>query len=283
MKAFSIASGITVFSLLLPLGSSAAQNDELLSLINDYRADPPACEGRQRDPVTPLAPEPALVDLNMDGGRQLNEALRSADFKAARVELLQLSGPTDASAAMRFAAQRNCRALLNPNYTVAGVSRDGSDWQIVLARPQLDPSLGDWQEAGQQVLKLTNDARAEGRRCGNQRFEAASALAWNEMLGATALAHSKDMAERSTLSHAGGDGSTVGARAKQQGYAWQSIGENVATGQGSPQQVVNGWLSSPGHCANLMNPAFSEMGAAYATNPESDTTIYWTQVFAAPR
>ena len=45
--------------------------------------------------------------------------------------------------------------------------------------------------------------------------------------------------------------------------------------------MVEGWLASPSHCYNLMNPDFHEMGAAYASNPQSQATIYWTQVFGA--
>jgi hypothetical protein len=47
-------------------------------------------------------------------------------------------------------------------------------------------------------------------------------------------------------------------------------------------EVVNTWLASPGHCANLMNPRYSDMGVAYAVNPDSEKVIYWAQVFAAP-
>jgi len=48
------------------------------------------------------------------------------------------------------------------------------------------------------------------------------------------------------------------------------------------KQAVSGGLASPSYCANIMNPHFTEMGAAYAGNPESDAAIYWTQVFATP-
>ena len=47
-------------------------------------------------------------------------------------------------------------------------------------------------------------------------------------------------------------------------------------------KVVAGWLASPGHCANLMTPAFSELGAGYAVDPKSDAGIYWTALFGAP-
>jgi uncharacterized protein YkwD len=184
---------------------------------------------------------------------------------------------------MQFAAQFNCRLLLNPRYSVAGVSWEGREWQIVLAQPLIGPALGDWQEAGRQVLKLVNRARGKGRTCGNAYHEAAPPLHWSAKLGAAALAHSRDMAEHNNFGHKGSNGGTVATRASAEGYPWRSIGENVATGRAKPEQVMKGWLSSPGHCANIMSASFTEMGAAYALNPESDTMIYWTQVFGRPR
>lgn len=209
--------------------------------------------------------------------------MRAVRFLAAHAEAITLSGPSDARAAMQFAVQLNCRLLLSPRYSVAGVSREGREWQIVLAQPLISPDLGDWQEAGHQVLKLVNIARGKGRTCGNAYHGAALPLHWNAKLAAAALAHSRDMAEGNYFGHKGSNGGTVATRASAEGYQWRSIGENVATGRARPEQVMKGWLSSPGHCANIMSASFTEMGAAYAVNPKSDTIIYWTQVFGRPR
>lgn len=83
--------------------------------------------------------------------------------------------------------------------------------------------------------------------------------------------------------HEARDGSVAGDRALLAGYRWRRIGENIAAGQENPEQVVAGWLGSPGHCANIMDPGFADMGAAYAINPASRRgSIFWTQVFARP-
>lgn len=92
------------------------------------------------------------------------------------------------------------------------------------------------------------------------------------------------MAEHRHFSHKGKDGHRVAERALQAGYRWRRIGENIAAGQDTPEEVVAGWLSSPGHRANIMNSGVTEMGAAYAINRARATgRVYWTQVFAAPR
>jgi uncharacterized protein YkwD len=61
------------------------------------------------------------------------------------------------------------------------------------------------------------------------------------------------------------------------------MGENLAGGQLQPEDAVAGWIKSPEHCANLMNPAFTEMGSAYAVDPGSEMGVYWAQAFGRPR
>lgn len=269
---------------LLPAVPAIAQDsDALVVLINDFRASPQQCAGQKIGPVGPLALDPALAGLQIDAGTRLQDALKDAGYQARRAEAIGVSGPSDAESAMAAIGQRYCRALLGAQYASIGVSRDGNKWSIVLAQPLISPDLGDWRDAGKDILKLSNEARARARSCGNRRFPAAPPLAWNDTLGEAALAHSRDMAKRNYFRHEGQDGGSAGDRAKREGYDWRSVGENIATGQGKPKEVVSGWLSSPGHCANIMNGDFTEMGAAYAVNPDSDTTIYWTQVFGTPR
>ncbi|WP_278422121.1 CAP domain-containing protein, partial [Stutzerimonas kunmingensis] len=120
------------------------------------------------------------------------------------------------------------------------------------------------------------------RRCGKQDFAAAGPLSWNETLGSTAEAHSRAMANGNFFSHLSEDGRTPGDRAELAGYAGRQVGENIAAALPTARKVLDGWLASPGHCANLMNPQFSELGAAYAVDPQSDAAIYWTAMFGAP-
>ena len=122
-----------------------------------------------------------------------------------------------------------------------------------------------------------NQARSQGRVCGNQRFGAASPVSANSRLTNAAQAHSSDMARTGRMSHTGSNGSSVGARAKQAGYRFRSIAENIAAGQKSTGEVVQSWLNSPGHCQNIMNPNSNEIGVGAVRG--RDGKIYWTQVF----
>ncbi|MFJ3308757.1 CAP domain-containing protein [Streptomyces sp. NPDC086549] len=116
-----------------------------------------------------------------------------------------------------------------------------------------------------RVLQLVN---AERSKVG------CSALTLNTTLTKAAQAHSEDMALHQNMSHTGSDGSSPGDRITSAGYSWSAYGENVAYGYASPEQVMAGWMASPGHKANILNCAFKEIGVGLA-QPNS----YWTQDF----
>ncbi|GHB02163.1 CAP domain-containing protein [Modicisalibacter luteus] len=134
-----------------------------------------------------------------------------------------------------------------------------------------------------EMLSRVNEARSQARQCGNQRFAAAEPLTWNCTLEAAAQAHSRDMAKKDYFSHTGPDGVGIQQRVSSRGYVWRAVGENIAAGQASIVAVVDGWMESPGHCRNIMNEAFTEMGMAKADDPGSMYSPYWTQVLAQPR
>jgi uncharacterized protein YkwD len=91
------------------------------------------------------------------------------------------------------------------------------------------------------------------------------------------------MANDNFFSHTGLDGGSVGNRVTAKGYTWRRVSENIAGGLNSAQSVVDGWMSSEGHCTNIMNAEVTEMGLACQVNSEADYQYYWTQVFAKPR
>ncbi|MBE7373852.1 CAP domain-containing protein [Pseudomonas lopnurensis] len=276
-----VLSSVLLLAAVLFGGAAAAEEARLVESINAYRSEVQRCADRASEELTPLAADSRLV-LPVQGMGDLQQALARAGYSMMTVQAISLSGPRDAPAAMQALRESFCRVLLDPQFVDIGVSREGRDWRIVLARPLLDGRLGDWQAEGRKVLEQINAARGQARQCGAQAFAAAPPLAWNGTLGAAAENHSRAMANGNFFSHLGDDGRTPGDRAELAGYAGGQVGENIAAALPTPRKVVDGWLASPGHCANLMNPRFSELGAAYAVDPQSDAGIYWTALFGAP-
>lgn len=256
----------------------ATEESQLVDSINSYRNQAQRCGDQVSQELPPLTIDTRLV-LSATSPVDLQQAMARATYPMVNVQAISLSGPRDALSAMNTIQESFCRVVLDPQFVDIGVSREGRDWRIVLARPLLTARLGNSQEEGQKLLALINTARAQPQQCGAQSLAATTALTWNPALASAAENHSRGMANNNFFDHMDRDGRMPGDRAELAGYAGQQIGENIAAGQGSVRKVVEGWLASPGHCANLMNPAFQELGAAYAVDPRSDAGIYWTGVF----
>ncbi|WP_229423087.1 CAP domain-containing protein [Telluria aromaticivorans] len=266
--------------------SPADGAEGLTTLINAYRAAPGACNGRAVASVDALTAHPALARVRIGPATFIETALERAGYAADHAETISVTGPQNAVDAMTVLQEKYCKTLLNPRFSAVGSYRDGNAWTVLLARPSPplpSATYPDWRDAGQEILARVNAARASGRTCGSQAYPPAAPVRWDAELGQAALAHSQDMAARRYFSHKAKDGSTAAERARRAGYHWQRVGENIAFGQRSPEEAMAGWLESPGHCANIMNPGFTEMGAAYGMASEHRAgIIYWTQVFGRP-
>jgi uncharacterized protein YkwD len=124
------------------------------------------------------------------------------------------------------------------------------------------------------LLKLVNDARTKGCKCGGKYFGPVAPLTWNEQLEKISLAHSRDMQRRKYFNHISPEGLGAGDRMEKGGYRWTAYGENIGMGYANEREMIEGWLASPGHCRNLMNADYREMGVA-RSGP------YWTQTLGS--
>jgi uncharacterized protein YkwD len=104
-------------------------------------------------------------------------------------------------------------------------------------------------------------------------------LAWDNALGAAAWDHSTDMAQQDYFSHTSLDGRQFNQRITAAGYPYSTGGENIACGYSTPQAVMNGWMNSSGHRANILNASFCDIGVGYAFESASSYRYYWTQDF----
>lgn len=134
------------------------------------------------------------------------------------------------------------------------------------------------------MIARVNQLRAAGATCGTTSFAPASPLTWSGLLAQATAVHSQDMVTNNFFAHTGSNGSTLGSRVSATGYAWSSLGENIAAGYGTVNNVMAGWMSSPGHCANIMNPNFTQIGVACIKGTSASRYgDYWTMDLARPR
>jgi uncharacterized protein YkwD len=119
------------------------------------------------------------------------------------------------------------------------------------------------------VTALVNEERARNG-CGP--------VSQNGTLDTAAARHSEDMAARDYFDHTSPDGKGPGDRITAAGYQWTTYGENIARGQQTPAAVMDSWMNSPGHRANILNCSFKEIGLGVH---EGSGGPWWTQVFGA--
>ena len=132
----------------------------------------------------------------------------------------------------------------------------------------------------EQVLAATNARRAQGAQCPNgQGFGPAAPLRLSQTLMVAAQRHTEDMAHKGYLEHVDPNGTGPLERARAAGYTGGYLGENIAGGQTSAEQVVDGWMNSPHHCPTIMSPEYNVIGIGYADVPGSPLGTYWTQLF----
>lgn len=239
-------------------------------------------QARQRcGAKAPLRHDPRLDDAarRLLQGQPLEAALKAAGYRAQRSIQWSMGGHRTPQAAAQSLVPSQCRALADPQLAEAGVFRSGTQYRIVAAVPFDPPAVARADDVAGRVLALVNQARSEPRRCGRDSFQPARPLASNAQLTQAAATHAQAMARLGFLEHEGRDGSTPADRASRAGYRWKSVGENIASGQTTAERVVRDWLRSPEHCANIMEPRFTEMGLAFAVNERSEGGIYWAQVF----
>jgi uncharacterized protein YkwD len=132
--------------------------------------------------------------------------------------------------------------------------------------PTTPPTSGNNNQTFEQrVLELTNIERTKN---------GLKPLKGNVELNYAADKYAGEMAQRRVLSHTGPDGSKPWDRAKAVGFEAQTMGENIAAGQRTPEEVVQAWMNSPGHRANILNPNYTQIGTGFEKN-------FWVQKFGS--
>jgi uncharacterized protein YkwD len=277
-KPTSLATGILASAVAFAITQSA--HADVLTTINSVRAS--GCQGRVAA-GNPVARQKALdgVARELAQGASLEEGVERIGYPAVSSTAFHVSG-SSSDRAIKQALAQVCEAVNDSGYSELGVHHTGSDTWVVLAHRTSPIPVLHQPLVAERVLELVNTARATPRQCGGQSYAAARPVRLSNELTEAAIRHSNDMARSGALAHRGADGSAAGDRITAAGYSWSANGENVAVGQSSAETLVAGWLASPGHCATLMAPYYTEMGVGFALTGDTDPKPYWTQVFAVP-
>jgi uncharacterized protein YkwD len=224
----------------------------------------------------PLSPDASLERVRAAGydAQQVAEVVAQASGGVERVieQWVRRGGDT-------------YREALRPEYRDVGVgvaeSRGVATYVLVLGLAWPDffaastADLHDLEAVRREMLERANAARRDAGR---------PPLRVDRALERAAQAYAETMLRRSHYGHVGPDGSRPIDRARAAGYRPAAIAENIARGQHAVAEVMSGWLASPGHRRNLLDPDYADagFGLAFGRNAEG-YEVYWVQLFARAR
>lgn len=148
--------------------------------------------------------------------------------------------------------------------------------------PAATPTCPADDTLARDMLAQVNQVRGRSRTCAGNYLTAAPPLVWSDTLAQAARRHAADMAGRDAMGHSGSDGSDAWQRLETAGYTPLAGAENLAAGYPDVAATLARWADSPTHCANLMDPIYTQIGAACATARGSEYGTYWVLELAAP-
>src|SRR5436309_9610486 len=297
---------LTVLSLLLltqappvlqgpPPPTPDEVRHQLLELINEERAAAGAGPLHLREPLNRVAQQNAEEARDNEGATydeksipRIQGRLRQAGYEAHGWHQAFVAGKENPDALVAWIKREDPDAyklLTDPDYQELGIGI--SDLK---GTPLYDFFLA-WRESesfARQTASLSDLARARAAMLARVNAERAKAgrppLRLDPRLSAAAQAHAEDMMVHSYYNHASPEGQMPLDRVRKTGYAPHIVAENIARGPFTVDEVMDDWMLSREHRANLLHPAFRDFGAGIVVGRNSAVgfTVIWVQDFAAP-
>ncbi|MEU1420617.1 CAP domain-containing protein [Kitasatospora sp. NPDC005751] len=221
--------------------------------------------------------DPALKPSPTDSPSAADPAHAATATPAPSDSAAAGQSPSAGAAAPTASAPATASATAKPTSTASAGTAPKASTSAAATPPRTTaapasgaPAGGTAAQYAQQVVDLVNAQRAQNG-CGP--------LTADSRLATAAQGHSEDMAARNYFDHASPEGRHADYRIEATGYRWSSWGENIARGQKDPAAVMDAWMNSPGHRANILNCSFKQIGVGVKTGSGGP---WWTQVFASP-
>ncbi|MER7577999.1 CAP domain-containing protein [Streptomyces sp. NPDC126514] len=223
--------------------------------------------------VVALAASGTALYASMNAGGTASESsgtsLPDAELPVASPSASRTPSPRITSASPTPSVSRSGTPTPRPSSPAPKPTPSKEQPAAPAPKPESAPDSGGATGAEGQVITLVNKERAAAG-CGP--------LTSNAQLASAALNHSSDMAQRGFFDHVSPDGTDPGDRITAAGYKWSTYGENIARGQQTAAEVMDGWMNSPGHRANILNCSFKEIGIGKHDGADGP---WWTQAFGA--
>jgi uncharacterized protein YkwD len=286
---------LLLFLLAVPATAQSDPRGDLLRRINAERQRVGSPPLRLSPELTRAAQEHAAevgargsLKLRAGSTEEMRERLKRAGYQAHAWTESLASNSGDLESVLRDFRQDDSetwRKLLAPEFRDLGIGlarvRGAPLYTFLFAIP-----AGDWFARETAGIRDLVRVRAEmlARVNAERKKAGAPPLSPNARLAEAAQRHAGDMLARHYFAHQSPEGKTVRERSREAGYDWRAIGENIAEGQFTVEEVMDTWMHSPGHRRNILDPGFKELGVGLALGRSGDGwQTEWVQVFGTRR
>jgi uncharacterized protein YkwD len=285
----------TLLALLPAAGRSSPEvRGDLLRRINAERERLGAPALRLIQPLNQAAQQHAeeiarsgTLRLEQGSERQVSDWIRKAGYNSHRWTESVASSPNDFDQILhdwRRRDQGTWGSLMDAEVRDLGIGLSRLErtplYVFLFAVPEAEHfarTTGGLRDPERVRAEMLAEVNALRRKAG------APELRMNSALQKAAQAHAQDMLDRDFFAHKSPGNTTVRERATKAGYKWRNIGENIAEGQRSVDEVVTTWMDSPGHRRNMLEPKFRELGIGLVTGKgrDGEYRVIWVQNFGA--
>lgn len=234
-----------------------AQSSSLEGTSSSELPDQEASSSEQASTASQESAAPSLAESSS------SQSVREQQSSAAQQPSEQQKVTSSSSAKPEQRPARPAPSSSAPVPSVPSVPSAPESSRPSSSKPEADNNTLSY---AQRVVQLVNQER---EKAGLQP------LSISQSAEAAALIRAKEIED--SFSHTRPNGSSFYTALKEQGVSYRSSGENIAWGQKTPEQVMQGWMNSPGHRANILNANFTAIGVGYYRSPAG--VNYWTQLF----
>jgi uncharacterized protein YkwD len=283
-----------VFLLTLTVQAPDTVRQQLLAIVNEERAAAGVSPLHLRAPLNTVAQQNAEEARDNEGALydeksipRIQSRLRKAGYEAHGWHQAFAAGKEEPAALVAWIKKENAdafRSLMDPDYKELGIGISE-----IRGTPLYDFFLA-WRESesfARQTAGLADLAQARAAMLARVNAERARdgrpPLRLDPRLNEAAQRHAEDMLLHSYYNHVSPEGTTPAGRARKSGYTPRIVAENIARGPFTVDEAVDNWMQSREHRANLLHPAFRDLGTGIAVGRNSvGYTVLWVQDFGAP-
>ncbi len=220
------------------------------------------------------------TDYEKIGGLSKGEQIQITGIADTGWYQIQYNGTEAYVASSYLIDETSYQAMIAEEEAAALAAQQAAQEQAAAEQAAQEQEAAEQAAQQQQAQANTGDYRAQVVAIMNQERadNGVGGITQSSTLDALAQIRAQEIVQ--SFSHTRPNGTSCFTVFEENGVTYMTAGENIAAGYGTPEAVMQGWMDSEGHRANILNGSFGQVGIGYYTDPNSTYGTYWVQIFS---